>query len=111
MHGLLSDAKTQGNEPQQFLGWNWDHLGIEFYSTRYTKHNLERGSVELGVAHLFDHMDLSPDGERSETFKLGPLLPRCGVTLATVIFKEVFTEGQWIHEWQAWGSFQRGDGI
>lgn len=94
MHGLLSDAKTQGNEPQQFLGWNWDHLGIEFYSTRYTKHNLERGSVELGVAHLFDHKDLSPDGERSETFKLGPLLPRSGVTLATVIFKEVFTEGQ-----------------
>lgn len=105
------DAKAQENELQQFLRWNQQHLGMEFYGSRYAKHNLERGRVELGVAHLFDHMDLFPVGERSETFKLGPLLPRSGVTLATVIFKEVFTESQWIHEWQGWGSFQRGDGI
>lgn len=86
-------------------------MATEFYGTRNTKHTLERARVELGIAHLFDHMNLSPDGERSETFKLGPLLPRSGVTLATVTFKEVFTEGQWIHEWQGWGSFQRRDGI
>lgn len=58
------------------------------------------GGLGVWVAHLFEHMDLSPNGGQSETFKLGPLFPGLEMGLATVILMEMFTKSQWIPQWQ-----------